>query len=130
MKAIVFLSIFSTAAFSSEFTSQIWSQKNNHYLFSLHNPTKMLISKNCLNEEVSLKNSDCLAAKVFGNPQKIESTQLDFSGGKNPGAVVCRQYLKNEIRILLDSKNNENAFCVFKDGSMVSAINLQTLIKD
>lgn len=130
MKAILFLSIFSVSAFASDFTSQLWSQKDQHYLFSMHSPTNVLISKNCFNELVELKDSSCLAAKVLLENKKYEIPAQEFSGGKNPGAVVCKIALQKEIRILRDVKNNENSFCVFADGSMVSASNLQSLLKD
>lgn len=130
MKAIVFLSIFSASAFGSDFTRQIWSHTNDHYLFSLHSPSQILVSENCLNEEVTLENSKCDAIKILNQKKTLTIPASNFSGGKNPGAVACAVGLKMTIRIFTNSKNNENSFCEFSDGSMISAINLQSLLKD
>lgn len=130
MKAIVFLSIFCSSAFASDFTKQIWSKGNDHYLFNLHSSTNVLISENCFNEEVSLEKSSCDAAKILKQKKTLVVPGNAFSGGKNPGAVACGVALKKQVIVLKDSKNNENSFCVFDDQSMISAINLQDLLKD
>lgn len=130
MKAIVFLSIFCSSAFASDFTKQIWSKGNDHYLFSLHKPTQIMISENCFNDDVTLEKSSCEAAKILKNKKTIVVPADSFSGGKNPGAVACGVGLKKQVVILKDSKDNENSFCVFDDQSMISAIDLQPLLKD
>lgn len=130
MKAIVFLSIFSVNAFGSDFTKQIWSHNNDHYLFSLHSPSQILVSENCFNDDVTLENSKCDAIKILNQKKTLSIAASNFSGGKNPGAVACSVGLKMTIRIFTNSKNNENSFCEFSDGSMISAINLQSLLKD
>lgn len=130
MKAIVFLSIFCSSVFASDFTKQIWSKGNDHYLFSLHIPTQIMISENCFNDDVTLEKSSCEAAKILKNKKSIVVSADSFSGGKNPGAVACGVGLKKQVVILKDSKDNENSFCVFDDQSMISAIDLQPLLKD
>jgi hypothetical protein len=131
MKAILFLSLFYSNAFASDFTKQIWSKGNDHYLFNLHGPSNILISENCFNEDTSLEKSTCEAAKILKQQKKTLVVPADsFSGGKNPGAVACGIGLKKQVLVLKDSKNNENSFCVFDDQSMISAINLQMLLKD
>ncbi|MEA9357654.1 hypothetical protein SHI21_15600 [Bacteriovorax sp. PP10] len=130
MKAIVFLSIFSFSAFASDFTKQIWSHNSDHYLFSLHSPSQILVSENCFNDEVTLEQSKCDAIKALNQKHSLTVPASQFSGGKNPGAVACAVGLKMTIRIFTNSKNNENSFCEFNDGSMISAINLQSLLKD
>jgi hypothetical protein len=130
VKAILFLSIFYSNAFASDFTAQIWSKGNDHFLFNLHAPTNLLISENCFNDDNSLEKSTCKAAKILKQKKTLVVPADSFSGGKNPGAVACSIGLKNKVIVLKDSKNNENSFCVFSDQSMISAINLQMLLKD
>jgi hypothetical protein len=130
MKAILFLSLFYSNAFSSDFIKQIWSKGNDHYLFNLHTPSNLLISENCVNDDTSLDKSTCEAAKVLKQKKTLVVPADSFTGGKNPGAVACGIGLKKQVLVLKDSKNNENAFCVFDDQSMISAIHLQILLKD
>ena len=40
-------------------------------------------------------------------------------GGKEPGAVVCREKLKARVLIGRDDAGNQNSFCAFNDGSLV-----------
>lgn len=130
MKAIVFLSILFSNAQASDFSNQLWSKGKDHFLFSYHAPSNLLISENCFNEKVSLEKSNCDAAKILNQKKSLTLASADFSGGKNPGAVVCGVGLKKQVIILKDSNENENAFCQFDDLSMVSAIELQSLLKD
>lgn len=130
MKSVLFLSIFSVSAFASDFTKQIWSKGNDHYLFSLHTQSQIMISENCFNDQVTLEKSSCEAAKILQKKKILDVPAAAFSGGKNPGAVACGVGLKKQVVILKDSKDNENSFCVFDDQSMISAIDLQPLLKD
>ncbi len=132
MKAILFLSIFFNTAIAQvkgdENIRQFWSNGSTHYLFSYNPNTKILISDTCLDESQSLDKSKCEAAKALKN-KNLQVDPVHFRGGKNPGAVACTSGLKKKIIILKDSKDNENSFCVFEDESMISAINLQNIIK-
>lgn len=132
MKAILFLSIFLNTAMAQdkavENSRQFWSNGSTHYLFSYNADSRILISDTCLDESQSLDKSKCEAAKALKN-KNLKVDAVHFRGGKNPGAVACTEALKKKIIILKDSKNNENSFCVFEDESMISAINLQNIIK-
>jgi hypothetical protein len=130
MKAIVFLSIFCSGVFASDFTGQIWSKNKKHYMFSLHKPTQTLISENCFNETVTLEKSTCDAAKILKQKKTLTVPATAFTGGKNPGAVACGIGLNKQVIVLKDINENENSFCVFDDQSMISAIDLQILLKD
>lgn len=130
MKAILFLSILSADLLASDFTKQIWSHHNDHYLMNVHTASQIMISENCFSDEVALLKSKCDAARALSAPKSLSINSNEFIGGKNPGAVVCSQGLKMKVLVLKDSKDNENSFCVFNDQSMISAINLQSLLKD
>ena len=130
MKLVLFLSIISLPVRSAEFSKQVWSQGFEHYVFSYQEPSKLLVSIHCLNEDVNLETSICEAVKILQKKKSLSLARGASYGGKNPGAVVCKIALKKKIYILKDSQNNENSFCVFDDGSMISAITLQSLIKD
>jgi hypothetical protein len=130
MKTILLLSIISLSAWSAELTRQVWTAKSDNYLFNLEPISHVLISIHCMNNEVSLVQSPCMAAKIITEKKPVTIPKGSLDGGKNPGAVVCMLALKQKIKILKDLQNNENSFCVFPDGSMISAINLQSLLKD
>lgn len=126
MRALVFLSvIFCLAAHAEEFQKQIWMKGGEYFLFSYQASSNILISQNC----VPLEKSKCDAAKVLKQKKSLTAPKTNI-GGKNPGAVVCKDLLKKQIRILKNHKDDENSFCVFDDGSMISAINLQSLLKE
>ena len=130
MKTLLFLSVFSFGLHAEEFTKQIWSEGNHHYLMSYHQKTNLLISENCFNEGTPLEKSKCEAAHALNKKKTLKAPGNAFWGGKNPGAVVCQKLLGEKVAILKDPKNNENAFCRFADGSMISATNLAILLKD
>lgn len=48
-------------------------------------------------------------------------------GGKNPGAVLCKEVLKQRIIYLKDLQGNENTFCLFKDKSFISSSSLSVI---
>nr|BDT27828.1 DUF333 domain-containing protein [Bacteriovorax sp. HI3] len=130
MKIILFLSIFSLQLHASELTKQIWSQSDEHYLMTYQPSSKILISENCFNDDVSLDKSKCEAAQILKKKKSFAAPLRSSAGGKNPGAVVCKDVLKKTIVMLKDQKNNENSFCRFDDGSMIAAITLGSLLKD
>tara|TARA_B100000925_G_scaffold291057_1_gene277864 strand:+ start:23 stop:388 length:366 start_codon:yes stop_codon:yes gene_type:complete len=74
-----------------------------------------VISKNC-----SRSISKCDAYEYLDNPPKIKFQKEDFLGGKNPGVVICQKFNDTSISIGRDLNGNQQSFCVFKDGSMLS----------
>lgn len=130
MKILLFLSVFILHTKASELTKQIWSQGDDHYLMTYEPSSKILISENCFNSDVTLEKSKCEAAQILKKKKQLQAPPRSASGGKNPGAVVCKDVLKKSIVMLKDQKNNENSFCRFDDGSLIAAISLETLLKD
>lgn len=130
MKILLFLSVFTLHTEASELTKQIWSQGDDHYLMTYEPSSKILISENCFNSDVTLEKSKCEAAQILKKKKQLQAPPHSASGGKNPGAVVCKDVLKKSIVMLKDQKNNENSFCRFDDGSLIAAISLETLLKD
>ncbi|WP_408095649.1 hypothetical protein ACJVC5_11445 [Peredibacter sp. HCB2-198] len=131
MRTLLILSIIcSLAAYAEDFQRQIWMKGSDYYVFTYHASTNMLISENCFNPKVTLEQSKCDAAKIFKEKKTYKIPAGAAKGGKNPGAVICKDVLKKQIRILKNHKDDENSFCVFDDGSMVSAIGLETILKE
>ncbi|MGZ3790541.1 MAG: hypothetical protein ACXVLQ_18640 [Bacteriovorax sp.] len=97
--------------------SEIWTRNDQAFFMDRFEQT--LMSKNCFN-----KKDRCLAFFHYKNPIKMRPATNDLRGGKNPGAVICTKYLNGEIFILRDGNNKENAFCQFKDGSLLQATSL------
>lgn len=48
-------------------------------------------------------------------------------GGKNPGAVLCKEVLNQKIIYLKDLSGNENTFCLFSDNSFISSSSLSVI---
>jgi len=71
----------------------------------------MILSKDCAAK------LDCEAYRALG---KASLKGIYPRGGTSPGAVACGKKLGGEVVIGKDSDGNENAFCRFGDGSMVS----------
>lgn len=130
MKIVVFLSIISLSVIADDISKEIWSKGNEHYYFSLEAKSRALFSEHCYNESVSLEKSPCQAVQILSKAKTLTPPKQANIGGKNPGAIVCKDLLGKKIEILKNHNNNENAFCVFDDGSMITAISLQTLLKD
>ncbi|MGZ3789640.1 MAG: hypothetical protein ACXVLQ_14015 [Bacteriovorax sp.] len=97
-------------------TSEVWSLGNQFFPMEKDQQSGSLISLGC-----SHKKAKCDAFRALRQEKKIALSEMDLVGGKNPGAVMCKKFFKAEIVILRDSNTNENAFCKFKDGSLVSA---------
>ncbi|WPU66664.1 hypothetical protein [Peredibacter starrii] len=126
MRLLAILSvIFCLAAHAEDHQKQIWMKGEEYFLFSYQASTNILISESC----IPLDKLKCDAAKALKKKHSLQSPKTNV-GGKNPGAIVCKDLLKKEIRILKNHKDDENSFCVFEDGSMISAINLQSLLKE
>jgi hypothetical protein len=95
-------------------TAEIWSLGNEYFPIEKDAQSQRLISTDC-------KTTKCQAYKALSDRRKKILTENELQGGKNPGAVICKKYFKANVIILRDTKKNENAFCQFPDGSLVSA---------
>jgi len=71
--------------------------------------------RSCLISRVCAEDK-CLAAKALANPQK----GVVGEGGKNPGSAVCTEYHKGQIVLAQSEKGGTQAFCEFRDGSLLS----------
>lgn len=70
----------------------------------------LLISKSCAQSECNAKTA----------LKRASTIGLDFSGGANAGAKICRN-IGGDIVIGADDSGNQLSFCRFNDGSMVSS---------
>jgi hypothetical protein len=120
MKSIIFASLFivNANAITPEIPeAEMWSLGNEYFPVENEATTQKLISINC-------KTNKCFAYKALKDQSKIQLTEKELEGGKNPGAVICKKIFNGNILILRDKLKNENAFCKFFDGSIVSASGL------
>lgn len=100
-------------------TVDVWKIGSRFYSFLKDKETDALFSDGC-----AVKKEKCEAYKAVLNKSKVVLEESDRSGGKNPGAVVCKKEYEGEILILKNSAGLENAFCKFKDNSWASASDL------
>jgi hypothetical protein len=63
--------------------------------------------------------SDCDARKEIAKGKHIDLTAEDLSKGLAPGIVACKR-LAMIVRVLRSPTGDEESFCVFRDGSLVS----------
>lgn len=92
-----------------------WRQGKKIYPIVHEKKSGELISKGCV--ELQEK---CLAYKNLKKKSDVHLSEEERAGGKNPGAVVCSNKLNGEVLVLTDSAHNENSFCKFSDGSLLS----------
>ena len=98
--------------------SEVWAIGKSYYPFQRDKVTNALISLECL------KDKKCDAYKAILKKSRVQLSESDRSGGKNPGAVVCKKIYGGEVLVLRDTADNENAFCRFKDKSLASVSDL------
>ena len=95
--------------------ANVWSRGDILYLMEKDPVTGSILSKPCLE-----KKGDCAAFQILKKKESYNLDPADLAGGKNPGAVICKKNLKATVLILEDNDENENAFCKFSDGSLLS----------
>lgn len=110
-KIILLFSLISFQAFAVE---EIWKLGTTFLPMSQNAEKKWLISLHC-------EESDCMAKDVLKKVTMKKFEKNDLLGGKNPGAVLCHKIKSASVVFLYDLQGNQNSFCRFKDGSMVSS---------
>ncbi|HAR43014.1 MAG TPA: hypothetical protein DCS07_10365 [Bdellovibrionales bacterium] len=118
MKIILLLVLFGTSAHAAELTFKLDSGKSVK-MTELRERTLLLNSSCVKNSEPS----DCKAWKLA---QVSSATGIHPQGGQEPGALVCAK-LGGRVQIAKDSRNNEEAFCGFSDGSLISCGSLYAI---
>lgn len=98
---------------------EIWRIGSRYYSFLRDKETKSLVSENCLE-----KKKDCMALKAIGRKKSVKISDKETIGGKNPGAVVCKNVYGAEVLILQNSAGLESSFCLFKDNTQASTSDL------
>lgn len=116
---LVLLTIHTVFAADPVQDRDVWRIGTKYYSFQKDKTTNALLTADCLGKKKS-----CEAYKALLNKNKIQVSEKDRAGGKNPGAVVCKKNYGGEVLILRNSADNESAFCKFKDNSIASASDL------
>ncbi len=92
------------------------------YKFISNNNQRIIITESCGMPDKPT-NQKCQAIdalkKVKLKVQKFDKS--DVQGGKSTGDILCKKYLGGKIVFGLTQYKNPISFCVFEDGSMVSA---------
>ena len=112
-----FVLFFNTSLYAQE---ALW--KSGNVFVAVFNDTKtnLLYSASCVKYS-------CDALKLSKNVSWKKLSPDATAGGKNPGAVLCKEVLKQQIIYLKDIQGNENTFCIFKDKSFISSSSLSVL---
>jgi hypothetical protein len=100
--------------------TQIWREGDVFHPFLIESETKALISKKCVESP-----DGCEALKAVKTKLKLNFTEAQLAGGKNPSSLLCSIGHKGEVLIFKDAKGNENSFCKFPDLSMIRANDLR-----
>jgi hypothetical protein len=111
MLATLFMIIFPAMALEN-FDYQF---KNKNHAFTRDAEAKITISAFCYPLEVKR----CDAFNVLKDIKKIDVPEKFLLGGARKGAVLCDRLLKGTIVKGKNAKGGENAFCQFKDKSMI-----------
>ena len=84
--------------------------------FKADEGASLLLSASCVKASGGY---DCAAFRAR-RKASLRAVTSRLIGGANPGAVICRG-LGAEVVNGRDSSGNENSFCRFSDGSMISS---------
>lgn len=101
--------IASTASLVGDETRNIKVYEIQGGIVQMKNENGAVINLSCEGSCVALKKSKII----------IDHTELSLLGGKNPGAVACRDVFKSKV-VMLRGENGEQTFCLFSDGSLLS----------
>jgi hypothetical protein len=110
----LFVLLISFKAFAVE---EVWKLGSDFMPLSQNAEKKWLISLHC-------EEKDCMAKDALRKVSMKLLEKGDLQGGKNPGAVLCNKLKNADIVFLSDLQGNQNSFCKFKDGSIVSSSTL------
>lgn len=114
---LLFLLIYIQPLFAQEI---LWKSGNTFIAIYNDQKTNLLYSASCRKKSCeALSETKNISWKLLDKNSTI--------GGKNPGAVLCKDVLKQQIIYLKDLQGNENTFCLFKDKSFISSSSLSIL---
>lgn len=110
-KLCLFVLFFSSTAQAVEV---VWKLGAKFIPLSQNEEKQWLISLHC-------EKSPCDAKKALKRISYKLLSPGDLKGGKNPGAVLCHKLPEAGVIFMYDLQGNQNSFCQFKDGSLVSS---------
>ena len=108
--------LMTTSSFGATPQEQLWNFFGKKKMMFRIEAESLLISANCMEYG---KKKDCEALKAIPLAS-LKGLQKYLIGGARPGAVVCERVFKQMVWLGTDRDGNENTFCLFKDGSMIS----------
>lgn len=114
------LSLFPTFIKNAHAEEMLWKSGNVFVAVYEDKKANLLYSGAC-------KKSKCDALELTKNLSWKSLSKDATTGGKNPGAVLCKEALKQNIIYLKDLSGNENTFCLFKDKSFISSSSLSVI---
>ncbi|HAZ14992.1 MAG TPA: hypothetical protein DCY86_19555 [Bdellovibrionales bacterium] len=116
--------IWSRLALSTESSSYLINDK--YHKFFYHEDKKAWANNRCDNPNLLCEALDKLAL-AYKN-----GLENHLKGGANPGAVICKESMKGLVVLGTDSKENQQTFCQFQDGSLVdtAAVHFHAKLND
>lgn len=114
---LLFLSLITQPILAQEL---LWKSGNTFVAVFDDQKTNLLYSASC-------RKNSCEALNLTKNVSWKSLSKEATVGGKNPGAVLCKEVLKQKILYLKDLQGNENTFCLFKDKSFISSSSLSII---
>ena len=104
--------------------------KRTLYLGKLHyalhgmiwgkNKIKIEVSENCIPDD---RAASCMALLAVSTIEKIavaRTVMKSAPGGRNPGAVFCKEQLEGAVVIASDLDGNADSLCSFSDSTFVT----------
>lgn len=75
-----------------------------------HSKDSYIVNRSCVDQK-------CMALSLAKKFQDNHVSPGLLAGGKNPGAVKCKELLKGKVIIGKNKKGDEQSFCFFSDES-------------
>lgn len=95
---------------------EMWKLDQGTLPFLRFDAQRVVLSGSCRTPAGTL---DCEALRFLKSGTTVELGPADHAGGMSPGTAVCRK-TKHQIMTGTGPTGNEDGFCRFGDGSMVS----------
>lgn len=119
-KLFILFFIISTITVANSMVFKTWEINKNYIQFYENEKLNILVSTKCRSivQIKDITDQNCIALQSLLKPLNKKVNSLN--AGKNPGAIICSEYLKSQVVYGIDRFQNERTFCKFKDDSYIS----------
>ena len=109
---------FSVYTLAGQIELETWRDGNKIKTIVNHENKNLLISKNCIDPN-DITNILKKCQNVLDQIKYSSKKSIYGKGGKNPGSIICKQFLNGKILFLKDIEQNIRTFCEVKENIVI-----------